>query len=152
MQGSRFTPAVPRPLLLFVSGLMWSLVGIMLCRMAWLWIFPLGMPLFLAPLFIGAAGACVVFYFGFSRIAQKNIDRLCRLPERACFFAFQAWKSYLIIAFMIALGLTLRHSSIPKFLLAVVYFIIGGGLFLSSFRYYLSIYTIVHAKSENFVD
>jgi len=149
MSAARFTPAVPRPLLLFVSGLMWSLVGIMLCRMAWLWIFPLETTLFFALLFAGCAGGWLVFYFGFSRIAQKNIDRLCLLPARACFFAFQAWKSYFIIVFMIALGITLRHSPIPRSLLAVVYFIIGGGLFLSSFRYYLRIYTMSRTGSEN---
>ncbi len=74
--------------------------------------------------------------WGFGDIAQKNIQRLRRLPDRGCFFAFQAWKSYLIIMVMIALGVTLRHSSIPKHFLAVAYTAIGGALIVGSFYYY----------------
>ncbi|MBU0510786.1 MAG: hypothetical protein KJ638_03670 [Chloroflexi bacterium] len=37
---------------------------------------------------------------------------------------------------MIAMGITLRHSPIPKHLPAVLYIGIGGGLFLSSLFYY----------------
>ena len=51
-------------------------------------------------------------------------------------FSFQAWKSYLLVAFMIALGITLRHSALPRPILAGVYLAIGGALFLSSLRYY----------------
>jgi len=148
MPGSRFTPAVPKPLLFFAAGLMWSLVGILLCRLAWTWISPLKGILFFEILAAGTIGALFAFYFGFSRIAGKNIDRLSLLPARACFFAFQAWKSYFLIAFMIALGITLRHSSFPKPLLAVIYFIIGGALFLSSFRYYARISRPVRNKKE----
>jgi len=120
----------------------------MLCRMAWLWITPLTMQRFVTLLFTGCAGACIVFYFGFSRVALKNIDRMRRLPAKACFFAFQAWKSYFLIAFMIALGITLRHSPVPRSFLAVIYFTIGGALFLSSFRYYLRIFDMNRCGDE----
>lgn len=69
-------------------------------------------------------------------MAKKNIRRLRRLPDRGCFFAFQAWQSYLIILFMVGLGGTLRNSPIPKNILSVIYTAIGGALFLGSFYYH----------------
>jgi len=135
----RLKPAVPRKWLLFLAGLMWSGVGVMLCCLAggWLSAVPaaVSLPLGLA----GAVLAVAVYRFGFSKIARKNIDRISRSPDMACLFSFQAWKSYLIIAVMVTLGLLLRHSSLPKHYLAVVYVTIGGALFLSSLHYYLSL-------------
>ena len=52
-----------------------------------------------------------------------------------CVFSFITWKSYIIVAVMIAMGTLLRHSPIPKPYLAVVYTGIGLALVLSSVRY-----------------
>ena len=133
---SHFKPAVPKCWLFFVSGMMWSAVGIMLCTLGIHWLTRTGImragELELAGLLL----AVLIAWQGFGRIAKKNIRRLRRLPARGCFFAFQAWKSYVIIVVMIALGITLRHSPIPKIYLAIVYTGIGGALFLCSFHYY----------------
>ena len=45
------------------------------------------------------------------------------------------WRSYLLIPFMIILGVILRHSPVPRLYLAVLYLAIGTALFLSSLRY-----------------
>ena len=133
---SKFKPAVSKYWLATAAGLMWTAVGLMLCGLAyeWLaaiplrWAIPLGV--------VGTILALVVYRFGFSRIALKNIDRLCQFPDKACFFAFQPWKSYLVIVLMVLLGFILRHSIIPKYYLSVPYTAIGGALLLSSFHYY----------------
>ena len=132
----KIRPAVPKCLLIALAGLMWSTVGVMLCSMAYCWLkevdwltaFPFGL--------FGIILSLAAYRFGFSKIARKNINRICLLPEKGCIFAFQAWKSYLIIAFMIALGIILRHSPIPKHYLAIIYTTIGGALLLSSLHYY----------------
>jgi hypothetical protein len=49
----------------------------------------------------------------------------------------------LIIAVMISLGLFLRHSSLPKQYLAVIYLAVGGALFLSSFYYYKLLWRVL---------
>jgi len=85
-----------------------------------------------------------VYKFGFSKIARKNINRVCRYPDKVCFFAFQEWKSYLIISVMAPLGIFLRHSSLPRQYLAVIYITIGLALFLSSLHYYLQLSRILH--------
>jgi hypothetical protein len=138
----KFKPAVSKYWLMALAGLMWSLVGIMLCRMAYIWLravpgrwaLPLGS--------LGLILALTVHRFGFSKIALKNIARLCVLPDKTCIFAFQAWKSYLIIIFMIILGITLRHSPLPRYFLAVIYTTIGGALFFSSFHFYWRIWRV----------
>ncbi len=133
-------PAVSKYWLIMLAGLMWSAVGILLCRLAYIWLsaadwytaLPLGL--------LGIISAVIAWLFGFSGIARKNIDRLCLLPDKCCIFAFQAWKNYLIIIFMIMLGIVMRHSPLPKQFLAVIYATIGGALFLSSFQYYQRIW------------
>lgn len=141
----KYKPAVPRVWLFGIAGVMWSLVGLMLLRLAVEWLSVLDFTGALPYALSGTISAFIVYKFGFSRLAFKNINRLQLLPERPCVFAFQAWKSYLIIVFMVALGITLRHSPIPKKYLSVVYTTIGGALFMSSLHYYS---TIFRTKTE----
>ena len=142
MSLEKFKPAVSKYWLMALAGFMWSVVGVALCHLAYVWLkeIPRIRALLLGSL--GVASAVVAYRYGFLKIALKNIDRLCLLTERPCIFAFQAWRSYLIIIFMIALGITLRNSPIPRHFLAVIYTTIGGALFLSSFHFYQRIWRI----------
>lgn len=136
-------PAVSKTWLIVLAGLMWSLVGLMLCRSAyhslavvrWTWVVPLGL--------LGIALALTANRFFFSRMAQKNIARLSLLTEKTCIFAFQRWKSYLLIGLMITIGIVLRNLPVPKPYLAILYTMIGGALFLASLQYYGCVWRIV---------
>jgi len=139
---AKLKPAVSRYWLISLAGLLWSAVGVMLCRLAYLWLtaVPWG-----GAVFLGISGillALIAYRFGFSRIVGKNIDRIQQFSEKGCIFAFQAWKSYLIIVIMVALGLFLRYSPLPKQYLAVVYLAVGGALFLSRFHYYALLWRV----------
>ncbi len=129
-------PGVTKSWLIALAGLMWTGVGVMLCRLAYIWLAVLHRAIGASLGLFGMGMAVAAYYLGFSKIAEKNIKRLCLLTEKTCVFAFQTWKSYLIIGFMITLGITLRNSAIPKQYLAVIYTTIGGAIFLSSFHYY----------------
>ena len=133
---SHLKPTVPKCWLFATSGVMWSAVGIMMCTTAIGWLADGAMGRSMAFAAAGLILALLSVRWGFGHIAQKNLRRLRRLPDRGCFFAFQAWKSYLIIMVMIVLGIILRHSSIPKHFLAVAYIAIGGALIVGSFYYY----------------
>jgi hypothetical protein len=139
-------PAVPKCWLFATCGLMWSAVGLMMCKISLGWLMSLDGIHGVSAGSGGVVLALGAFYLGFRGIARKNIERLRRLPERGCFFAFQAWKSYLIILFMIVLGVSLRHSSIPRIYLAVVYATIGGALFLGSLLYYRHLFRLVNSR------
>ena len=129
-------PAMPKYCLVGMAGLLWNAAGIMLCRYAfiWIWAFPVNVRII-----TGSAGlvlSLLTYRFGFNRVARKNIGRIDLLPEKSCIFAFQAWRSYLILVVMITLGIFLRRSDIPKYYLVVIYFTMGGSLFISSFHYF----------------
>jgi hypothetical protein len=138
----KLNPAVSKYWLIALAGLIWSMVGIMLCRLAYIWLVAVNWRLGLSLGLIGIISALAVYGYGFSKIALKNIHRLCLLSDKSCIFAFQAWKSYLIIIFMIMLGMALRNSPIPKHFLAVIYAAIGGALFVSSFHFYRCIWRV----------
>jgi hypothetical protein len=131
----KFKPAVPKKILLVIAGAMWCCVGIMLTSMAvhWLYVYN-GNPWFFAV--PGLTAALLIHHFGFLKIVDKNLGRISRLPGKLCVFSFISWKSYLIIIVMVTMGITLRHSSVPKQYLSVLYLGIGMALFLSSIRYF----------------
>ena len=108
----------------------------MLFRLAYIWLQPLAASIAIPLAILGLLLALAINRFGFSRLAENNIQRIQNLPSNACIFAFQQWTSYPLIAVMITLGITLRNSIIPKPYLAVLYIGIGGGLLLSSSPYY----------------
>jgi len=143
-------PSVPKQWLIAAAGIMWSLVGIMLCTLAVKWLSSIFFYKAILLGCVGMIGAGMVYRFGFSKIALKNINRLHPFPEKACFFAFQAWKSYFLIGGMILLGICLRHSPVPKYYLAVVYLTIGGALFLSSYHYYIHLWReLFHRQNDS---
>lgn len=142
-------PAVTKSLLIALAGLMWTGVGVMLCRVAYIWFAVTSRGIAASLGLFGIGMAVVAYYLGFSKIAKKNIKRLCLLTERTCVFAFQTWKGYLIIGIMITLGTILRNSAIPKQYLAVIYTTIGGAIFLSSFHYYGLLWEMVVQKDAN---
>jgi hypothetical protein len=143
---SKLKPEAPINWLVAAAGFTWSAVGILLCRLAYGW---LGALAFRTALLSGAAGmigAGVAYHFAFSAIALKNIDRLSLFPDKACFFAFQAWKSYLVIVVMVTLGIFLRHSVLPRQYLAALYLTIGGALLLSSLHYYVRLWRLIFTR------
>jgi hypothetical protein len=143
MKISKYKPAVSRNLLLFTAGILWTAVGLFLCFLAFHWLRTVVNRGSLFFALTGVALAGVVYQFGFSKIARKNIDRVCQYPDKVCFFAFQEWKSYLIISVMAPLGIFLRHSTLPRQYLAVIYITIGLALFLSSLHYYFRLTRIL---------
>lgn len=110
----------------------------MLCNLAYGWLLPVAFPQVLWMAFAGILLASTIYHFGFSKLAEKNIQRITDMAgDKICIFAFQEWTSYPLVAVMIGLGISLRNFlPIPKPYLAILYIGIGGGLFLSSLSYY----------------
>lgn len=131
----RYKPAVSNTILILVAGIVWICVGAMLMFLAFSWLSAetrVDMWLFSGA---GILLALLVHHFGFLRIVDKNLRRLLQMSGKKCLFSFIPWRSYLIIAVMVALGAFLRHSVIPKKDLAILYIGIGLALVLSSVRY-----------------
>lgn len=133
---SHLKPAVPVEWLLGLAGALWTAVGLLLARLALAWLQPLSAGRAAALAAAGLALAAAGHRWLFRGLARRNIQRIDRYADKGCLFAFQAWRSYLMIALMIALGVALRHSAFPREGLAVLYLAMGGALLLGSLAYY----------------
>ena len=145
----RFNPAVPRHHLLGIAGLIWTAVGATLCMRAifWLEVYSFGKEVVFES--ISVALALVGYSLFFSRLVQKNIDRIGKLPQRACIFAFTAWRGYLMIGVMISFGITLRSTSIPKQYFSIPYSVMGVILLIGSLKFYQQyLLTLLRQRDE----
>jgi len=131
----RYKPGVSKSTLLFIAGMLWVMVGIMLNGMAYSWLRNERLGYALTAAAIGFVGSLIIHRFGFSRIVNRNMDRILPMEGKRCVFSFMPWKSYVLVAVMITMGVLLRHSPIPKLYLSVLYIGIGTALILSSIRY-----------------
>ncbi len=130
-------PKVHKNILILISGIMWTGVGLFLIRLSFRWFFLLSTNEMIFVIIAGVLSGIAIAYFGFSNLAIKNINRINTYKENVCVWAFQKWTTYLLIVFMISLGVFMRNASfIPKFLLSYIYIVMGLALFLSSFNYY----------------
>lgn len=133
---TRYNPAVPRHYLYAIAGLLWTFAGGLLCVRGAVWLGGLRFPAIAsiegASLALAAAG----YIFLFSGIVRKNVTRISGLPDRACVFAFTAWRGYIMIAVMMTAGVSLRNSAIPPYYLSLPYTAMGGILLTGSVVFY----------------
>lgn len=143
-------PGVPNPWLQFTAGIMWASVGLFLISLAWDWIMKPGVETRWLYFTSGIILAGLIYWFGFSKLAKKNRQRISSLQEdNPCLFAFQEWHSYPLVVFMIFLGITLRKfTPIPKPLLGILYMGIGGGLGSASLHHYHQLLTSTILKND----
>lgn len=132
----KLDPAVDRRFLIVLSGIVWITVGIILCKLAVGWLSPIALKPALVLGLTGTVLALLIHHFGFLKLVDRNIERILPMQDKVCIFAFQPWKSYIIIAIMVGMGIALRHSPLPKPYLSVIYTGFGGAMILSSIRYF----------------
>lgn len=138
-------PAVPKYILLILSGLLWAYAGSILLRYAYTWLTDQNASL---PLIFASSGlilGLLIHFLGFSKVVTKNLKRIAEMPDKPCIFGFMSWKSYLLIMFMMGLGISLRYSSIPKPYLSIIYIGIGSALIFSGSRYF----ALLFSKNKN---
>jgi hypothetical protein len=146
METKKFAPAVDKSVLVLLAGLMWCGVGVLLVSYAvsWLSLCTGRERFFLYP--AGFLAAMPIHHFGFLKIADKNLNRILLLTEKKSPFSFMTWKSYIIVLIMVSMGIALRHSSIPKRYLSILYNGIGLALFLSGIRYFRFFFKLLLEK------
>jgi hypothetical protein len=128
-------PWTTRRGLLLAAGITWGGAGVLLLVRGYLFLpdttgdhIVLGnLALFLGILF---------FRFMFSSLTEKNIARIKNLAiARPCLFSFQTWRSYGIMTFMIATGITVRSMGlIAPAGIGTVYLTMSIPLIVSSAR------------------
>jgi hypothetical protein len=147
MQIRKFNPSGDNKILVLLAGIMWCSVGLMLIFFAVSWLNHFNGKGLLIYYAAGFLAAMPIHHFGFLKIADKNLKRLLPLTEKKSVFSFMTWRSCFIVLIMISLGITLRHSSIPKQYLSILYNGIGLALFLSGIRYFRFFVKLLSAKT-----
>ena len=134
---SIFKPAVPKRTLLFVAALLWTFAGSMLLfkgykmlnqEVSYLWI----------KLIVAFLAGLAFYWKVFSGLSLKHTLRILNMKvDYPCIFAFFNLRSYLMMALMISMGITLRKTGwISTSYLAYLYLTMSVPLMLSSLRFY----------------
>ena len=125
--------------LLAVNGLLWTAIGTKIAitgvshylqvsgSRALIWMIPLSVLVF------------VVFYMMFTGVVRKYSGRILSMTEdKTSIFRTFSLKGYLVIAFMISLGIGLKHiPGIPSNFFAWFYCGLGLGLLSAGIRFLL---------------
>ena len=124
--------------LLGIAGLVWMAAGVNILR--------IGVKAVLAVIGGGfgrtaltavlAAAIFCAFHWMFSRIVVKHTARIRGYETKQPFWKFFDGKSWLLMAFMMTLGIALRHSGrLPEFFFAFFYTGLGAALSVAGVRF-----------------
>lgn len=117
---------------MFLAGLMWTAVGIMLPSMGLVWMtrrWGLLALAFAAPMLV-VGGLKAVYIL--DRVAGRAVARIRERGDGTSVLGFFSLKSWGLIAVMMGSGIALRHSSIPKYDLGFLYVAVGSALLFAS--------------------
>ena len=132
----RWKPAARSRTQILVAGLLWLCVGIGLVIAGVYW--TLGAP-GIWPEMLLALAAGLGFakgQFVLAPTARRIAARIRRRGDGACLGGFLSWKTWLAVLLMMGLGITLRHSRLPRVPLGVLYAAVGVALMWGSRVYW----------------
>lgn len=122
-------PGVPRSVHLFAAPFLWTAIGSMLMIRGFSWMGAENSRwLLIASVLLGTLKSLLIL----DRVARKAIDRIVQFQDGTCLGAIYSWKSWLIVAMMMATGFVLRRVGHPGQLVGALYCAIGWALCFSS--------------------
>lgn len=130
---------VKKIILILITGLIWTTVGIMLIKRAFTWFPNFTLLESVFTVFAGIILAYIKTRFIFIKATNKNIHRIMNLSGNKVFvFAFHSFKFYILILIMIGFGTLLRSLEfIPKYAIFPIYLGVGLAMIYGSYIYYL---------------
>jgi uncharacterized membrane protein YidH (DUF202 family) len=135
----KYKPGVTRRTLLIILGLFWGFAAYRILRIG---IRQLGMNPYHIWIrtAIGLIGFVIFFRSVFWRVVRRHKRRIMTLaPDRPCVFSFFNWKNYLVMLFMVTMGIVaVKLSHVPPDYLGVFYISLGLSLLASA------LYNIYH--------
>jgi hypothetical protein len=136
----RFKPGAEKSTLLAVGGTFWIVAGLVLLVRGSLLV--VSDPTDVALSFATGAVGAIPFYGGvFRGVSRKYASRIrALLPLRPCVFSFLNLRGYVMMGFMIGLGIWIRTSGLlPAHWVGALYVSIGIGLTGASPTFFRSI-------------
>lgn len=126
-----FTLRCKKRSLLFIAGLVWIFAGGMVSKLGFNVLFTASIHPFIS-IMVAVVTFLIFFNFIFIKLVKKHKIRISeKEQDKLCLFSFFDIKSYVIMIFMMGLGITIRSiNSINPLCWAAIY--IGIGLALLS--------------------
>jgi len=126
---------IPTEYLLLVNGLLWTAIGIMIALIGVAYY--RGLEAIPWCYFLLSVVVFAGFYMMFTGVVRKYAGRIMAMTEpRTSIFKTFSIKGYLIIAFMITLGITLKRiPQVPDSFIAWFYCGLGPGLLSAGVRF-----------------
>lgn len=128
---SRFKPGVTQHTLLLLSACLWTAIGLMLLIKGG-YRFSQLQQYHPAIVLAAAITGSLKSYFILDRAARRGIQRILKFKDGTCLGAVYSVKTWIVVLFMIAMGVILRKSSLPGNILCFVYITVGWALLMSS--------------------
>ena len=129
---------VSKRTLLLIAGLVWLAAGVNILRIglkALITLFSGGTGRLLLALGL-AVVICAAFSLMFSRIVVKHTARILAYETKQPAYRFFDTKSYILMAFMMTLGITLRRSGfVPEYFFTWFYTGLGTALSIAGIRF-----------------
>ena len=130
----RYKPGVTVRAHLFLAAIIWSVVGFFLLTNGTVLI-SLGGHLWLVV--VGLVLGTAKTFFILDRVALKNVKRIKEFESKVCIGSVYSWKTWLLVAAMIALGRFLRTTILPGEVVGLIYTAVGWALMLASRQMWL---------------
>ena len=126
-------PGVPKRWLFFIAAMFWAYAAYRVLGLVRLYMTESTMSQWEVITF-GLIGLVIFFNLVFKKVCRKHIHRITFMEQKnPCFFAFFGWKSYLLIAMMVCMGIFFsRIHLMPVVFQSVFYIALGGSLFFSA--------------------
>ncbi|MBW1751370.1 MAG: hypothetical protein JRJ37_11915 [Deltaproteobacteria bacterium] len=122
-------PGVSKSVHLFAAPFLWTAIGSMLMIRGFGWIGPgIARWLVIVALVLGTAKSLLIL----DKTAKKSLQRIMELGDNTCIGAVYSWKTWLLVALMMAFGIIMRRLTEPGMVIGTLYVAIGWALFLSS--------------------
>jgi len=128
----RWKPAARARTHLLAAALLWTVVGLGLAAAGIAWSFGSAFPWSLLLAGAGVAAGVVKGRLVILKMADRNTARIIARGDGRCLVGFLAPKTWLLVAAMMASGIILRRSGVPRPILGVLYTAVGTGLLIGS--------------------
>ncbi len=126
-------------IVIILSGIGWILLGIMLISKALSWIDEIPNHWLIISTAFGITIGIIKYIFIFRKISIRSKNKILNFKEdKINILKLYPLKSYIIVAIMIAGGITIRHLEfIPKSVLFALYLGIGIAMLLTSILFFV---------------
>jgi len=132
----KLKPGVPKPVLIALGAALWGFAAYRILKMGFIFIEKHALYHWLNYL-IGLAGFIPFFMLVFRKVSLRYINRIKNLPQnRPCMFAFFDVQGYIMMSFMITIGILVSHwKVIPELYKGTFFISLGLSLLASSIFY-----------------